>query len=289
MPHVDANGLRFHVQVLSHGGDAGGRAGATAPRPKVVMLHGLVADNLSSYYYTIANPLGLVADAYLYDLRGHGRTEVPKSGYAVVDHVTDLRALLAAWSIDEPVHLVGNSFGGVVALQFAHLFPERVASLVLIEAHFATEGWGEHMAGSLALAAFGLDEVGVKDWIDRNATRKVSRLARHSEHLFLDTTLIDDLQGEQPFPYRSLAAIDRPTLAIYGEGSDILDRAHDLREHLPRCELHVVPGCSHSVLFEATPFVREHAVDWVTRHAHLAGAGASTGATAGVQTRPAEV
>ena len=84
MPHVDANGLRFHVQVLGNGSDKRPDTGPD-PRPKVVMLHGLVADNLSSYYYTIANPVALVADTHLYDLRGHGRTEVPKAGYAVVD------------------------------------------------------------------------------------------------------------------------------------------------------------------------------------------------------------
>jgi pimeloyl-ACP methyl ester carboxylesterase len=271
MPHVEANGLRFHVQVL--------RAPVPPPtslpsgrHPKVVMLHGLVADNLSSYYYTIANPVGLVADTYLYDLRGHGRSEMPPSGYTVGDHVADLDALLARWQIDddEPVHLVGNSFGGVVALSFAHRFPRRVASLVLIEAHFATEGWGEHMAGSLALAAFGLDEAGVKDWLARNATRKLSRMARHSERLFLETSLIDDLQRERPFPNQALQAIDCPTLAIYGAHSDILDRAYDLERHLPRCELHVVEGCSHSVLFEAAPFVREHTLAWLDQHAAVA-------------------
>ncbi len=230
------------------------------------MLHGLVADNLSSFYYTIANPVALVADTYLYDQRGHGRSEMPSTGYAVVDHVADLRALLDGWGIDEPVHLLGNSFGGLIALAFAHRFPGRVASLVLVEAHFATEGWGEHMAGSLALAAFGLDEQNVKDWLARNASRKVGRLARHSERMLMETSLIDDLQREQPFPQQALAAVVCPTLAIYGEGSDILDRAHDLEHHVPRCELHVVPGCTHSVLFEATPFVRQHTLDWITRH-----------------------
>jgi pimeloyl-ACP methyl ester carboxylesterase len=231
------------------------------------MLHGLVADNLSSYYYTIANPVALVADTYLYDLRGHGHSDMPPTGYTVADHVTDLTALLDAWQIgDEPVHLVGNSFGGVVALSFAHLYPERVASLVLIEAHFATEGWGERMAGSLALAAFGLDEEGVKDWLDRHGNRKLTRLARRSERLFLQTSLIDDLQRELPFPHRALQAIECPALAIYGAQSDILDRAHDLERHLPRCELHVVEGCSHSVLFEATPFVRELTLAWLDQH-----------------------
>jgi pimeloyl-ACP methyl ester carboxylesterase len=276
MPHLDANGLRFHVQVLRDtaapadpadpGGD-GTTAAADDDRPKVVMLHGLVADNLSSYYYTLANPMALHADTYLYDLRGHGRSEVPKTGYAVVDHVADLRALLAAWDIHEPVHLVGNSFGCVVALTYAHLYPGRVASLVLIEGHFATEGWGEHMAGSLALAAFGLDEDGVRDWLERNGSRKLNRLARHSERLFLETSLIDELGLERPFPRQALAAIDCPVLAVYGEHSDLLDRAAELERHVPACELHVVPGCSHSVLFEATPLVRELVLGWIVRHA----------------------
>lgn len=257
MPHLHANGLRFHVQVLREPGSA-------EDRPKVVMLHGLVADNLSSFYFTIANPLALVADAYLYDMRGHGRSEMPATGYAVVDHVADLRGLLAAWDIDEPVHLVGNSFGCVVALAFAHLFPERVASLVLVEAHLATEGWGEHMAGSLALAAFGLDEAAVKDWLAHDASRQLSRLARHSERMFMETSLIDDLQRERPFSHQALQAIECPVLAIYGEGTDLLERAHDLERHLPRCELHVVEDCTHSVLFEATPVVRALTQDWIT-------------------------
>lgn len=264
MPHLDANGLRFHVQVLgdpSRASETYDRSGRV--RPKVVMIHGLVADNLSSYYYTIANPVGMVADTHLYDLRGHGRTTVPRTGYTVLDHVRDLCSLLDAWHLDQPVHLVGNSFGGVVALTFAHLFPERVASLVLIEAHFATEGWGEHMAGSLALAAFGLDEEGVKDWLDRYGSRKVNRLAAHAERLFSDTSLIDDLEREQPFPYAALEAIKAPALAMYGAESDILDRAHDLETHLPDCELHIVPDCSHSVLFEATPYVREQTLLWL--------------------------
>jgi pimeloyl-ACP methyl ester carboxylesterase len=266
MAHVDANGLRFHVQVLgAPPGDPSPR-----PRPKVVMLHGLVADNLSSYYYTVANPVGLVAHAYLYDLRGHGRSEMPATGYTVADHVDDLAALLAAWGVgDEPVHLVGNSFGGVVALRFARRFPERVASLVLVEAHFATEGWGERMAGSLALAAFGLDEEGVKDWLARHATRQLHRLAQRSERLLLETSLIDDLQCERPFPNAALQAIGCPVLAIYGAGSDILDRAYDLERHVPRCELHVVEGCSHSVLFEAAPFVRELTLAWLDQHSPL--------------------
>jgi pimeloyl-ACP methyl ester carboxylesterase len=276
MPYLDANGLRFHVQLLRDPQEES--EDADGPRDKVVMLHGLVVDNLSSYYYTLANPMALHADTYLYDLRGHGRSDVPKTGYAVIDHVADLRGLLSAWDLDdEPVHLVGNSFGCVVALTYAHLYPGRVASLVMIEGHFATEGWGEHMAGSLALAAFGLDKEHVKEWLDDNANRKLSRLVRHSEQLFLETSLIDELNLEQPFPRKALEGITCPVLAIYGERSDLLDRAAVLERHMPSCELHIVPGCTHSVLFEATPLVRELTLGWVLQHGAAAAAAAGAG------------
>ena len=261
MPHVEANGLRFHVQVLR---PADATTGPAATRPKVVMLHGLVIDNLSSWYYTLAHPLALVADVHLYDLRGHGRSEMPATGYTVEQNVDDLVALLDHWGIHEPVHLFGNSFGKVMSLAFAHRHPDRVASLFLIEAHFAVEGWGEHMAGSLALAAFGLDETAVQDWLAENADRKLSRFARKSEHLLTKTSMIDDLQREQPIDW--LDQITCPTFAIYGSQSDILDRARELEAKVPGCELEIVPGRSHSLLTEESALIRDRAVAWIDRH-----------------------
>ena len=264
MPQVEANGLTFHVQQLTAGTADGGAAGASdGARPKVVMLHGLVIDNLSSWYYTIAHPMALNADVHLYDLRGHGRSEQPATGYSVAENVDDLVALLDHWGIDEPVHLFGNSFGGVVALTIAHRYPERVASLFLIEAHFAVEGWGEHMAGSLALAAFGLDESAVQDWLAENADRKLSRLAKRSERFLMETSLIDDLQAEKPIDW--LADISCPTFAIYGSESDILDRARELESKVSGCELEIVPGSSHSLLTEESALVRDRALAWVAR------------------------
>ena len=269
MAEVVANGLKFHVQHVGqsraaqdheHGPDP---SDPSEPRPQVVMLHGLVIDNLSSWYYTLANPLALHADVHLYDLRGHGLSEMPKSGYSVEDNVNDLEALLNEWGIDTPVHLFGNSFGGVVSLAFAHRHPERVASLFLIEAHFAVEGWGEHMAGSLALAAFGLDEDAVQGWLANNADRKLSRLAKRSERFLMNTSLIDDLQAEQPIGW--LGEISCPTYAMYGSESDILDRAKELKAKVPNCELEIVEGCSHSLLTERSALVRDRALAWMER------------------------
>ena len=50
--------------------------------PTVVFVHGLVMDNLSSFYYTLAAPLAQAGfGTVLFDLRGHGLSERPPSGY----------------------------------------------------------------------------------------------------------------------------------------------------------------------------------------------------------------
>lgn len=250
MAEVDVNGVRFHVQRL---GTRDGRPGSQT----VVMLHGMVMDNLSSFYYTLANPVALDHEVVLYDLRGHGRSQRPPTGYTVSDGVADLDALLDALGIEHPVVLIGNSFGGTIALAFAVAHPERVAGLVLIEAHFAVEGWGHHMAGSLAVAAFGLDEDGVKQWLEEQGGRKLNRMARNAEALIYDTTMLDDLEAVQPVTEAELASISVPTLALYGEHSDILERARDLERSIPRCDLHVFPEYSHSLLMEGADTIKK--------------------------------
>ena len=258
MPYLESNGLKFHVQVLGGGTDADG-----ARRPKVVMLHGLVIDNLSSWFYTLAHPMAKQCDMHLVDMRGHGRTEIPDSGYSVDDNVDDLVGLLDAWEVDEPVHFFGNSFGCVVGLALAKRHPEKVASLFLIEAHFSVPGWGEQMAGTLALAAFGLDEEAVRAYLATEADRKTSRLAKRTEKLFFGTTLIDDLKVEKPIDW--LEDISCPVFAIYGSESDILDRARELDAKLPDCTLEIVPDASHSLLIENSALIKARAYAWLRR------------------------
>jgi pimeloyl-ACP methyl ester carboxylesterase len=251
MAEITANGVRLHVQRLGSGPET------------VVFLHGLVMDNLSSFYYTLANPAAAAgASVILYDMRGHGRSERPPSGYAVTDAVADLEALLDTLGVCGPVHLVGNSFGGTVGLSFAVSHPDRVASLMLIEAHFAVEGWGEQMAGTLTEIAFGLRDGDLDTWRNRHG-RKLGRMAGNADDLINNTTLVDDLLAVKPLPIHGLRALHLPVLAVYGEDSDVLHHAEALDDLLPDYTLEILPGCTHSVLMEATGFLRERLVGWL--------------------------
>ena len=268
MSEIIANGVRLHVQHLNPV-QAGERTA-----PPVVFLHGLGMDNMASFYYTVAGAVAKTgAEAVLYDLRGHGDSERPRTGYTMEDSVADLAGLLDELKITGPVHLVGNSYGGTIALDFAVFYPERVASIVLIEAHFNVEGWAEQIAAERARVADVVAEMGEENlqaWI-RRFGRKVVRMMDALTDLANHTSFYPDLTQARPIPADRLRALTCPIRAVYGEHSDVPDYERQLHDLLPHASVTVVPDVGHSVLMDATPAVRQIVVDWLAQHSATAG------------------
>ena len=101
----------------------------TGSGPAVLLLHGLgchhgtwepVIDTLARHYTVIAP-----------DLLGHGQSDKPRADYSLGGYANGMRDLLTVLGIDR-VTVVGHSFGGGVAMQFAYQFPERTERLVLV-------------------------------------------------------------------------------------------------------------------------------------------------------------
>jgi len=69
-----------------------------------------------------------------YDQRGVGRSANPPAdptSYTLEKYAEDLEAVRQSFGVDS-VHLFGHSWGGIVALRYATLYPERVRSIVLM-------------------------------------------------------------------------------------------------------------------------------------------------------------
>jgi pimeloyl-ACP methyl ester carboxylesterase len=260
MADVHANGMRFNAQVLEP-------QDAAEDAPTIVFVHGLVTDNLSSFYYTLAGP-AVVAGArvILYDLRGHGRSHRPEDGYTADDGVADLCALLDALGIADPVYLAGNSYGGILAARMAVTEPDRVAGLVLIEASCAGTGaaaWIEDMANTLSVTALRLEHDGARDQYKKAGQRRMARLVTHVDGLLNRTSLVDDVASERPLRPAELAAIRCPVLGVYGERSELVDAAAELERHVPDCTIEILPGLAHTVLREATDVLRDILLSWL--------------------------
>jgi pimeloyl-ACP methyl ester carboxylesterase len=70
-------------------------------------------------------------DVVAHDQRGLGATEKPDGPYTMADYAADGAALLDHLELDR-VRVIGTSFGGMVAQEFAVTFPERVERLALL-------------------------------------------------------------------------------------------------------------------------------------------------------------
>lgn len=259
MAELVVRGARVHYQGL-------GQKLGQGESP-VVFLHGLVMDNLSSWYFTLANPLATRRGVLLYDLRGHGKSERTPGGYRVPELVADLAALLDALGHPEgPVDLVGNSFGGLLALAFAMAHPERAGRIVLVDAQLCDEEWVAGMGRTLGLEGAERDRQiaeSFRHWLGRHSDRKRNRLATNARELVYGTSLVADLAASPTFDDRELARLGSPVLALYGEQSDVRSSGEKLARLAPRCELEIFPGCSHSILWEATDRLRARVLGWL--------------------------
>jgi pimeloyl-ACP methyl ester carboxylesterase len=274
-------GLHFNVVQMGPGDEPPADDPYAGHRLPVVFLHGLIMDNLASFFYTVAPAVARVTDVVLYDLRGHGRTERPLDGYRIEDGVDDLIGVLDAVGIDGPVHLVANSFGGTIALAAALRRPDRIAGMVLIEAHPAFEGWGDEMIEDLQDLVEGFDGPGIRDYLASGAPRSLKTMVRTCEELVTESSLGDDLRRSEPTRPEDLATLSCPSVLLYGESSDILDRAFVLEDSIPGTVLEVVDACSHALLMENPAEVERLTLAWLDQQAEQRADDAARAARAG--------
>lgn len=95
----------------------------------VLFISGTGAD-LRMKPNVLDGPLAKNFRVIAYDQRGLGQTQKPPGSYEMEDYSKDAIALLDKLGIEQ-VHLVGVSFGGMVALHIALQFPERMKKIVL--------------------------------------------------------------------------------------------------------------------------------------------------------------
>jgi pimeloyl-ACP methyl ester carboxylesterase len=166
----------------------------------------------------------------------------------------DEHARLVAEVLELPAHLVGHSYGGVIALLAAALRPDRVRSLVVAEppafgvarGHPAVEDFVSRAAAHWAsgpsqpeafLRGF-LALVGSAPASDRLSTA-VLQGAR--------TLMLERPPWEAAIPLAALRAAPFPKLVVSGAHHPAFDAVCDVLERELAAERAVLPGAGHSV------------------------------------------
>jgi pimeloyl-ACP methyl ester carboxylesterase len=246
--------------------------------PQLVLVHGLFS-NLAFWYLGAVPRLAQDFRVTAYDLRGHGRSEMPRRGYRTADLAADLTGLLDHLG-SERAHVVGHSFGGAVALHFAALHPERVLSVTQADAQIPSLQPALPPRGALpyrrAVARLARDGIAVPPQAPRVAYGFFEELARlrgrsraalgwspdsrvqeQWARLMATTSARREL-GDAGLTAERISSVERPTLAIFGERSWCMPTLYELERLLRDCRSVVLRGVGHYFpLLQPDRFARE--------------------------------
>ena len=211
--------------------------------PVLLLLHGLGCDHTTwePVIDTLAKRYTVIAP----DLLGHGQSAKPRADYSVGGYANAMRDLITVLGIDK-VTVVGHSFGGGIAMQFAYQFPERTERLILV----ASGGLGPDVSPAIrAITTPGFHQVmglltlpGVRH-VGMAGLRALSGAPlKHARDLDEVANIYDSFKD--PYARHAIQHVVRAVVDWRGQIVTMADRAY-LTEAMPMC---VVWGRDDSVI-----------------------------------------
>ncbi len=270
MTEVRVDGLRTRYRVDGDG-------------DPVLLLHGIARTHAD---WTAQHEL--LSDrfrVYSVDLAGFGGSDPLPGRYSLQALADFVERFLDAVAVAEPVHLVGNSLGGAVAMRVSVQSPGRVRSLALVN----SAGFGKEVTIALRLLAVrGLAALLLRP--SRYGARQVERSLYADQSFVTDewveygyriatrphatrvmTELVHSLgsfrgvrQAWRDELLTAVAAAKVPTLVVWGDRDLILPAAHleAARTLLPHARFHLFRNTGHMPQIERAEEMSELLVEF---------------------------
>jgi non-heme chloroperoxidase len=247
-PALSLDLVRLSNGVTLHYAAQGPRTG-----PAVIMIHGY-----SDSWFSFSRVLPLLPPELRViapDMRGHGDSERPSSGYRIADMADDVIRLLDALDVPKAV-LIGHSMGSFVARAAFELAPSRVSRLVLIGGALTADNDGMwKLLGAVQQLTDPVDEAFVREF-------QMSTIATPVPEPFLEAVIANSrrmpariwtavIQGLIEFE----PLVVRPeirTLVLGGREDAVFSRTEQiaLARQFPLGELHLIDGVGHTLHWE---------------------------------------
>ena len=116
---IDVGGHKLHLYCIGEG----------AP---TVILDAAFPAQVSNWVW-VQPQIAKTTRVCAYDRAGHGWSDLGAEPRDAKQHARELKTLLEKANVPGPFVLVGHSLGGLYVREFADMFPEQVAGMVLLE------------------------------------------------------------------------------------------------------------------------------------------------------------
>lgn len=221
--------------------------------PTVVLLHGLGASTLN-FAFSI-EPLAQKFHVIALDQIGFGQSDKPRINYRVSTYVDFLDRFLRTLKIDR-ASLVGNSLGGWVAAAYALEHPNRVESLVLVDAAgFAlpVDVDLKRLSGLNPTTQDGMRQLLERAFYDKRffasdafIAESLRQRAKTGDGHTIQA-LIESINRREDMLDGRLRGISHRTLIIWGRQDEVLSLADGERfqREIPGAQLIVFDQCGH--------------------------------------------
>lgn len=257
MRHIQTNGLNVFLETTGDG--------------HPLLFLGGTGWDLRRTRLPLEPPLSDHFTVALFDQRGQGRTSKPPGPYTMLDYAEDAVGVLDAlgW---KRVHIVGYSFGGMVAQELAIRWPERVGCLVLAAttsggaagASYPIHEFLELSSEERALRSLEIADTRFHAFQESRpdvAEAKVKDRQRNQGRFLDEPGARDGLRSQLAAraahnTFERLKMIEAPTLVVAGsfDGQAPAEAVKRMSSKLPRSKFRVVPG-PHDFIAECPEFL----------------------------------
>jgi len=252
--------------------------GGSPDAPPVVLLHGLLGS--ARNWQTSGRLLAGTCRVYAPDLRNHG--ESPH--HAVMDYpsmAADVLHCIGELQL-ERVHLVGHSMGGKVSMYLACRYPEKVASLTVVDIapRAVPPRWTREFEIMRRMPVAGFQrrseaeawlEGEISDWAFRKFL--VSNLDRDPDGGFRWIINLEILQKALPNLFRQIPhdgqRYEGPVLFLRGERSRFIEDSDEemIRRFFPFVRMQTIADAGHNVHFDQPGAFVEQLVSFIGKTA----------------------
>lgn len=241
--YVPVNGIKTYYEVYGSG------------KP-VILLHGAFM-TIGTNWGQLIPELSKTRKVIAIELQGHGHTPFSDRKLSRATLASDVEGVMDYLKIDS-ADIVGYSFGGAVAYQFAIQSPKRLRKLVIISSTYKSDGWMPEINNAFK---------SMKPELFANSPMQVAYDAVTPDKTKW-TKFLEQMIASAGEPYNmgenNIAKITAPVLLIAGD-NDGLDKIELIKTYqllggavcadfgaMPKSQLAIVPSQGHVSLMQQT-------------------------------------